>query len=76
MFTEQRHGAAVGMNRITVSKTDENGQEILRSVYNSQTTLERIVRSGENQISFSLTTKPLPQKTPSKEPKKARSDGS
>jgi len=76
VFTEPRQGAVVGKNRITVSKTDKNGQEILRSVYNSQTTLERRVQPGENQIHFSLTTKDLPQPPPSKEPQKALPDGS
>jgi hypothetical protein len=65
-FTEKREGAAVGKNRITVSKIDENGQETVPSAYNSQTTLERIVKSGENQFTFSLTTKPLPQETKAK----------
>ena len=76
VYTEQRPGAEIGKNRITVSKTDKNGEEILRSVYNSETTLERSIRNGENQVNFSLTTKPLPQQPPSKEPQKRRSNGS
>ena len=76
VFTEQRAGAAVGTNRVTVSRTDAKGQETLPAVYNSQTTLERLVRSGENQIDFSLTTKPQPKQPPAQQPRKAPADGS
>jgi len=63
-FTEKRIGAQVGSNRVTVSKTDKDGRELVRSAYNSQSTLMRIVQPGENQINFSLTTRDLPEQAP------------
>ena len=69
-FSEKRIGAQVGSNRITVSKTDKEGHELIRSAYNSQTTLKRFVEPGENQINFSLTTRDLPEQTPTDVPSK------
>ncbi len=69
-FTEKRIGAAVGSNRVTVSKTDKEGRELFRSVYNNQSTLKRNVEPGENQINFNLTTRDLPEQTPTDVPTK------
>tara|TARA_B100000686_G_scaffold311177_1_gene354573 strand:+ start:821 stop:1627 length:807 start_codon:yes stop_codon:yes gene_type:complete len=76
VFTEKREGAAVGANRITVSKMNKDGQEILRPIYNTKSTLKRVVRSGENQINLSLTTKDLPQTIPKKKPRPTVPNGS
>lgn len=76
VFTEKRDGAAVGGNRITVSKMGKDGQEILRPIYNTKSTLKRAVQSGENQINLSLTTKDLPQTIPKKPPQPAAPNGS
>ena len=75
-FTEKRIGAAVGSNRITVSKTDKEGRELFRSVYNNQSTLKRNVEPGENQINFSLSTKDLPGQTQTATPTRTPAKGS
>jgi len=75
-FTEKRIGAQVGSNRVTVSKTDQEGHELIRSVYNSQTTLKRLVEPGENQINFSLSTKDLPGQTQTATPTRTPAKGS
>jgi hypothetical protein len=68
VFTETREGASVGNNQVTVSLTDTGGQETIPANYNSQTTLQRFVRSGNNHITFSLTSQTSPRQKPGTQP--------
>ncbi len=68
VFTETREGASVGNNQVTVSLTDTGGQETIPANYNSQTTLQRFVRSGDNHFNFSLTSQASPRQKPDTQP--------
>jgi hypothetical protein len=68
VFTETREGASVGDNQVTISLTDTGGKETIPANYNSQTTLQRFVRSGENLINFSLTSQTSPRQKPDTQP--------
>jgi len=68
VFTETRKGASVGNNQVTVSLTDAGGQETIPANYNSQTTLKRFVRSGDNFFNFSLTSQASPGQKPDTQP--------
>ncbi len=68
VFTETREGASVGNNQVTVSLTDAGGQETIPANYNSQTTLKRFVRSGDNFFNFSLTSQASPRQKPDTQP--------
>ena len=79
VFTETREGASVGNNQVTVSLTDAGGQETIPANYNSQTTLKRFVRSGDNFFNFSLTSQASPRQKPDKpadKPDKPAGNGS
>ena len=68
VYTETREGASVGNNQVTVSLTDTGGQETIPANYNSQTTLKRFVRSGDNFFNFSLTSRTSPGQKPDTQP--------
>jgi hypothetical protein len=68
VFTETREGASVGNNQVTVSLTDAGGQETIPANYNSQTTLKRFVRSGDNFFNFNLTSQTSPRQKPDTQP--------
>jgi hypothetical protein len=68
VFTETRKGASVGNNQVTVSLTDAGGQETIPANFNSQTTLKRFVRSGDNFFNFNLTSQTSPRQKPDTQP--------
>ena len=77
VFTETRPGAVVGPNRVVISRTDADGEETIRKVYNVSSTLHHFVKPGENDFNFSLSSK-LPSskdKPPAKPPANPKPSG-